>query len=100
MTDPLRETGGVGDEPRDIRLKRLQMRSIRRGIKEMDLILGGFAADELGRLPQAGLDLYDTLLTENDHDLYGWVSGQTPTPVQYLDLVSLIAAHQAKIARN
>jgi len=100
MTDPLREAGGMADEPRETRLRRLQMRSIRRGIKEMDLILGRFAADELAKLPQAGLDLYDTLLTENDHDLYGWVSGQKPTPPEYLDLISLIAAHQTRIARN
>lgn len=100
MTDPLRETGAVADEPRETRLKRLRMRSIRRGIKEMDLILGAFSADVLAGLPDAGLDLYDALLTENDHDLYAWVSGQTPTPPEYLELVSMIAAHQAKIARN
>lgn len=100
MTGALRETGGRADEPRETRLKRLRMRSIRRGIKEMDLILGGFAADALAGLPDAGLDLYDTLLTENDHDLYGWVSGQAPTPPEYLDLISLIAAHQSRIARN
>ncbi|MGS4944146.1 FAD assembly factor SdhE [Meridianimarinicoccus sp. RP-17] len=100
VRDPLRETGGGADEPRETRLKRLRMRSIRRGIKEMDLILGAFAAEELAKLPTAGLDLYDALLTENDHDLYGWVSGQTPTPPEYLDLVSLIAAHQSNIARN
>lgn len=29
------------------RLKRLRMRSWHRGIKEMDLILGGFADDEM-----------------------------------------------------
>jgi len=100
MTDPLRETGAIADEPRETRLKRLRMRSIRRGIKEMDLILGAFSADVLGDLPPAGLDLYDMLLTENDHDLYAWVSGQHPTPPEYLELVSMIAAHQAKIARN
>ena len=100
MSDPLRETGGVADEPRETRLKRPRLRSIRRGIKEMDLILGAFSADVLADLPPAGLDLYDTLLTENDHDLYQWVSGQQPTPPAYLELVSMIAAHQAKIARN
>jgi len=100
MTDALRETGGGADETRETRLKRLRMRSIRRGIKEMDLILGGFAANALAGLPDAGLDLYDRLLTENDHDLYGWVSGQAPTPPEYLDLVSLIAAQQAELARS
>jgi hypothetical protein len=38
------------NEPRDTALKRLRMRSWRRGMKEMDLILGPFADAELARL--------------------------------------------------
>lgn len=74
------------------RLKRLHMRSIRRGIKEMDIILGGFAAQHLPDLGAAQLDEYELLLEENDHDLYLWVSGQLPTPAKYLDLITRIAA--------
>ncbi|WP_172329223.1 succinate dehydrogenase assembly factor 2 [Mangrovicoccus sp. HB161399] len=78
-------------ETHENRLKRLHMRSIRRGIKEMDIILGRFAETGLRELPEEDLTLYDTMLAENDHDLYQWVSGQQPTPPRYLDLVSRIA---------
>ncbi|MDB4249433.1 succinate dehydrogenase assembly factor 2, partial [Amylibacter sp.] len=37
-------------EDHPTRLKRLRMRSWHRGIKEMDLILGGFADNEMSKL--------------------------------------------------
>ena len=43
----------------ETRLKRLRMRSWRRGTKEMDLILGPFSDSELERLTPAELDLYE-----------------------------------------
>jgi antitoxin CptB len=82
-------------ETAEARLKRLRLRSIRRGIKEMDLILGGFSEHALVTLSDADLELYDLLLSENDHDLYQWVSGQQPTPPRYLELITRIAADQA-----
>lgn len=84
---------GLAEDP-DARLKRLRMRSIRRGIKEMDIILGGFSEHALTCMSAADLDLYDLLLSENDHDLYQWISGQQPTPDRYLDLITRIAADQ------
>jgi len=85
-------------ETQEARLKRLKMRSMRRGIKEMDLILGGYADGELAALSDGDLALYDALLAENDHDLYAWVSGQAPTPQRFLGLVTRIAAHQRETA--
>lgn len=81
-------------ETAEARIKRMKMRSMRRGIKEMDLILGGFADRALESLSEAELENYDALLSENDHDLYQWVSGQMPTPTQYLDLMTRIAQYQ------
>lgn len=78
-------------ETREHRLKRLHMRSIRRGIKEMDIILGRFSEVGLAELTDQDLDLYDTMLAENDQDLYQWVSGQQPTPARYLDLMTRIS---------
>lgn len=75
------------------RLKRMTMRSWRRGIKEMDLILGPFADQRLASLSEEELLRYDLMLEENDHDLYQWVSGQGATPTAYLDLITVIAAH-------
>ena len=78
-------------ESRDIRIKRLKMRSMRRGIKEMDLILSAYAERNLSTMDPSGLDTYDALLHENDQDLYQWVTGQVLPPETYTDLISDIA---------
>ncbi len=57
----------------DTRIKRLRMRSWRRGTKEMDLILGPFADRRAAGLDAAMLDRYEALLEENDQDLYAWI---------------------------
>jgi antitoxin CptB len=78
------------------RLKRLQMRSMRRGIKEMDLILSAYAEARLPQMDDAGLTLYDQMLNENDHDLYLWVSGQAEAPAEYAALVADIRGQLAE----
>ena len=80
-------------EPREHRLKRLHMRSMRRGMKEMDLILSRFAEAYLGQLDEPTLELYDAMLSENDQDLYAWVVGQTAPPETYAPLIAQIADH-------
>ncbi len=72
------------------RIKRLKMRSMRRGIKEMDLILERFAERNLTGMDEAGLQTYDAMLSENDHDLYQWVTGQIPAPAAYAGLIDNI----------
>lgn len=81
------------------RIKRLHMRSMRRGIREMDLILSGFARAELAALAPPLLDLYEALLDENDHDIYAWINGQIPAPARFAALIGLIAAGAQGIAR-
>ncbi|MBQ4807140.1 succinate dehydrogenase assembly factor 2 [Phaeobacter sp. HS012] len=77
------------------RLKRLQMRSMRRGIKEMDILLSAYADRNLAVMGPAELDLYDRLLQENDQDLYQWVTGQVAAPAQFAALVGDISqTHQ------
>jgi antitoxin CptB len=80
------------NEAHDTRLRRLAMRSMRRGIKEMDVILSLFAARRLAGLDGAMLDSYDALLRENDHDLYYWVSGVQEPPAGFAPLVAEIRA--------
>jgi len=81
----------MSDEPRDHRLKRLRMRSMRRGIKEMDLILVAYADQRLGKMEEAELDLYDRLLHENDQDLYLWVTGRDLPPEPYRPMIAEIS---------
>ena len=85
-------------ETRETMIKRLRMRSMRRGIKEMDLILSDFATRALDAMDVDALTHYDALLEENDHDIYGWVSGQFATPPLYLVLVTEIAAGAKGVA--
>lgn len=77
-------------EPHNNRVKRLKMRSMRRGIKEMDLILQRFAEARLDTMDDARLSIYDNMLNENDHDLYQWVSGQVAAPKPYSELIRQI----------
>lgn len=77
----------------EIRLKRLKIRSWRRGIKEMDLILGSFCDGELAGLAADEVALYEEMLSENDQDLYQWVSGQAPAPARFAALIGRIARH-------
>lgn len=79
------------EESREIRIKRLTMRSMRRGIKEMDILLSGFAAADLAEMTDAQLDEYDHLLRENDQDLYQWVTGQAPAPERFNALIEEIS---------
>lgn len=78
-------------ETRENRIKRMKMRSMRRGIKEMDLILSAYADRNLAAMDDAQLDTYDAMLHENDQDLYQWVTGQASPPVQLTDLIADIA---------
>lgn len=78
-------------EPREHQLKRLAMRSMRRGIKEMDIILSRYAELRLEDLDAETLERYDALLSENDQDLYQWVSGQVPAPEPLKDMIADIA---------
>lgn len=92
--DQLKETPGAreGETPAH-RVKRLSMRSMRRGIKEMDIILSRYADDHLAKMTPDELDLYEALLGENDQDLYQWVSGQQDAPEALSDLIARIAQH-------
>jgi antitoxin CptB len=78
-------------EAADTRLRRLAMRSSRRGLREADLILGAFARARLGALGPAELDLYERLLEENDQDLLGWLTGREAAPADFAALVARIA---------
>jgi antitoxin CptB len=82
------------------RLKRLTMRSWRRGTKEMDLVLGPYAEAHLTGMGPGDLDLYERLLEENDQDLLPMVLGQTAAPEGMQALMDRIAGFaRARLAR-
>lgn len=77
-------------EAPDIRLKRLKIRSWRRGMREMDMLLGPFSDTRLADLSEAELDRYEALLSENDQEIYRWISGQSEIPVDYQGLIAAV----------
>ena len=78
MSGTARSSGGL-----DGRRKKLLFRSWHRGIREMDLILGGFADTAIGSLTDAELDQYEHLLDVQDADILSWVTGQNPVPAAF-----------------
>lgn len=83
----------------EIRLRRLRMRSWRRGMKEMDLILGPFADGPLAGLSEEFLLQYEQVMSENDQDLYRWTTarmkGQSDGPEALGPILDIIARHAA-----
>jgi antitoxin CptB len=60
--------------------RKLAWRASRRGIKEMDLLVGGFAASELPGMQAAELAAFEQLLDIPDQQLLAWATRQEPVP--------------------
>jgi antitoxin CptB len=67
----------------DARRRRLLFRSWHRGIREMDLIMGGFADAFIQRLNGRDLDDYERLIEVPDPELWEWIIGEGPVPAAY-----------------
>ena len=70
--------------------KRLSIRSWRRGTKELDLILGRFSDGNITKLEISELDLYEQLLSKDDHLIYGWLFEKEESPKIFKILVEKI----------
>jgi antitoxin CptB len=70
-------------EPLDRRRKKLRFRAWRRGFREIDLILGGFADRKLEALDVAGVEAFEALLNANDQDVYEWITGTASAPPEH-----------------
>ena len=79
-------------EALEVRVKRLKMRSMRRGIKELDLLLGSFAESQLETMNEEQQLLYDELLHESDHDILGWLTRQVEVPERYEGMIHQISS--------
>ncbi|MFT5487916.1 MAG: antitoxin CptB [Paracoccaceae bacterium] len=70
------------DKLENIRRK-LRFRSLRRGTKESDMVIGGFAEAYLRELDEAQLADFEALLDENDQDVLSWVLDMKPPPAGF-----------------
>ena len=75
MSGIIRSSDGL-----DERRRRALFRARHRGMREMDLILGGFADAEITALSDAELADFEELLEPEDQKVFAWVSGTEPIP--------------------
>jgi antitoxin CptB len=66
-----------------VRRKRLRFRALRRGFKEVDLIFGAFAAENVEAMPANDLDDFERLLDAPDQEVYACLKDDGPAPAAY-----------------
>jgi len=68
------------ESAQDIRIKRLKFRAWHRGMREVDLLMGGFADKHLHTFSPDQLGQFERILDIEDPYLYAWLSGTAPLP--------------------
>ena len=59
----------------------------RRGMREMDLLLGGYLDTYYGDAPAPTQAAFQAMLEELDQDIYDWVMERRPCPAAYTDII-------------
>ena len=67
----------------DERRRRLLFRAWRRGVREMDLIVGRFADACIDTFDTTELDQFEHLIEVPDAQLYAWIVGNEAVPSQH-----------------
>ena len=82
----------------DERRRRLLFRAWRRGVREMDLIIGRFADAYIDNFDEPALGDFEALIEAPNADLYAWVVGDAAAPARYDTQVlrQLIGFHAQK----
>lgn len=65
------------------RRKRMVWRATHRGIREMDLILGGFVTRHVDELDAGELDQLERIMDIPDQEMLAWATGQAPVPERH-----------------
>ena len=78
------------------RRKRLLWRATHRGIKEMDLILGGFVTRNLESISDPELDQLERIMDIPDQEMLGWATKQQAVPPEHASplLLKILGDHQ------
>jgi antitoxin CptB len=64
----------------DIRRRRIKIRAWRRGLRELDILMGGFVDARVDSLSLSELAETEELLELQDTELLSWLSGVEPPP--------------------
>ncbi len=78
------------------RRKRLLWRATHRGIKEMDLILGGFVMRNIESFSNPELDQLERIMDIPDQEMLGWATKQQTIPPEHASplLLKMLEFHQ------
>lgn len=68
---------------RDTRLRRLRFRAWHRGVREADLMIGGFFDAHHRHWCEAEMAWFEALLEEQDVDIMAWGIGTAPPPERF-----------------
>lgn len=71
------------DMDRDARLKRLKFRAWHRGVREADMLVGGYYDRWHASWSDAEMDWFEALLEEQDVDVLGWAMGTAAVPARW-----------------
>lgn len=74
----------------DIRRKRAFYRACHRGAKELDWLLGRFAAAELETMPGQDLDAFEELLAQPDPNIDEWLMKGAQPPSNVAPMIGRI----------
>ena len=79
----------------EARRKKLVYVANHRGMKEIDVIVGGFATAHAAGLTAEQVERFEALIDVADNDLLNWLTGGRPTPKAYdTDVLAMIKAHK------
>ena len=67
----------------DVRRRKVLFRAWRRGVREMDLIIGRFADAHIDTFDDRALDDFERLIEAPNAALYAWVTGGDSVPAVY-----------------
>ena len=70
-------------ETLDPRRRRILWRCCHRGIKEMDILLGGFAQARLAAMTDAELAALEAIVELPDQEMLTWATGQVVVPAEH-----------------
>jgi antitoxin CptB len=85
----------------DIRRRRIRVRAWRRGMRELDLLLGAFVDSEIQRLDASEIAELEALLDVPDAKLFSWLCGveppQAPHDTSLFHKISAFHSHPGPI---
>ena len=73
---------GTMTDPFHMRRKKLLWRASHRGIREMDILMGGFARSRIDHMDEGELLALEALVELPDQEMLSWITGEATVPVE------------------